>query len=125
MSQTPSNERPPISEPTPSAQPVSAYPTPGPEAVDPGKTLGVVGLVLAFVASFVGLIISIIALRKSKKAGFKNGIALAGVIVGVVTTIGSLIAAGVLIYATTTVLDKCAELGSGTHQVDGVTVTCP
>ncbi len=60
-------------------------------AEDPGRTLGIVGLVLAIVASLIGLIISVIAYRKSKAAGFRNGIALAGIVVGVVTTVLSII----------------------------------
>ena len=67
------------------------YPAEGPYAVDPGRTLGIVGLVLAIVASFIGLIISIVAFNKSKAAGFQNGIAKAGIIVGIITTILSVI----------------------------------
>jgi hypothetical protein len=62
-----------------------------PPADYPGKTLGIVGLVLAIVASFVGLIISIIAFRQSKAAGYTNGIAKAGIIVGIITTVLSVI----------------------------------
>ena len=66
----------------PDLPPTSPAPTPtAPSAVDPGKTLGVVGFILAFVANLFGLIISIIALNKSKKAGYKNGLALAGIII--------------------------------------------
>lgn len=54
---------------------------------DPGRTLGIVGLVLSIVGSFVGLIISIVAFNQSKKAGFDNGLAKAGIIVGVITTV--------------------------------------
>ena len=46
--------------------------------------MGIVGLVLAIFCSLVGLIVSIIAFNKSKAAGFKNNIALAGIIVGAV-----------------------------------------
>jgi len=53
----------------------------------PGKTLGLVGLILSIVASFVGLIISIIAFRQSKAAGYPNGLAKAGIIVGIITTV--------------------------------------
>lgn len=48
----------------------------------PGKTLGIVGLIVAIFANVIGLIISAIALSQSKKAGYKNTPALAGVIVG-------------------------------------------
>lgn len=51
---------------------------------DPGKTLGIVGLVLAFVFSLAGIIVSAIALKKSKEAGFQNTIAKVGLILSIV-----------------------------------------
>lgn len=56
----------------------------GPPAQDPGRTMGIVGLVLAIFCSLIGMVVSIIAYNKSKAAGFKNNIALAGIIVGAV-----------------------------------------
>lgn len=47
---------------------------------DPGRVLGIVGLILAFVIPVVGLILSIIGLTKSKAAGFKNIPGLIGII---------------------------------------------
>lgn len=61
----------------------------GPE--DPGKTLGIVGLVLCFVFSLAGLIVSIIAKRRSTAAGFKNTPANVGVILGWIFTIMGLL----------------------------------
>jgi len=56
-----------------------------PAGVDyPGKTLGVVGLIVAIFFNLIGLIISAIALNQSKKAGYKNTPALVGVIIGAV-----------------------------------------
>ena len=52
----------------------------------PGKTLGIVGLVLAILLPLVGLIISIVANSQSKKAGYPNGLAKAGIIVGAILT---------------------------------------
>jgi hypothetical protein len=75
--------QPPVDVPAPAAAPAD---------VNPGKTLGIVGFILAFLVALAGLIVSIIALSKSKKAGFKNGLALAGVIIAaaniVLSTIG-------------------------------------
>lgn len=51
-------------------------------ANDPGRTLGIVGLVLAILLSWIGAIISIVAFNQSRKAGYRNNIALAGIIVG-------------------------------------------
>jgi hypothetical protein len=57
--------------------------TPSP-AVDPGNTLGIVGLILAIIpcTSTVGLVLSIVAYILSRRAGFQNGKALAGIIIG-------------------------------------------
>ena len=93
-------------------------------ATDPARTLGIAGLVLSVFTSVVGLIVSIVAFRKSKRAGFKNGAALAGIVVGAITTLGILtagIAAGV---AATSLVNTCQDLGPGTHVVNGVTYTC-
>jgi hypothetical protein len=63
-------------------------PTPAPTAADfPGKTLGIVGLVLAILAPLVGVIVSAVALSQSKKAGFENKLAKIGLIVGIVLTV--------------------------------------
>ena len=62
-----------------------------PVGQEPSKTLSIVGLVLAIVANIIGLIISIIAFVQFKKRGLKNPIALAGIIVGAVTTLTSLL----------------------------------
>ena len=53
----------------------------------PGKTLGIVGLVLAIVAPIVGIIVSAIALNQSKSAGYPNKLAKIGLIVGIVLTV--------------------------------------
>ena len=68
-------------------------PAPGQQMTqqDPGRTLGIVGLILAIIGSFVGLILSIIAFNQSKKAGFNNGLAKAGIIVGIITTVLSIV----------------------------------
>jgi hypothetical protein len=110
------------------AQPAANYTgpamTPGVGQEDPGKTLGLVGLILAFVANVIGLIVSIVAFRKSKKAGFNNGLAKGGIIVGIITTLGALIVTGVLIASSLALLSACGDLGPGVHQVGGTTVTC-
>lgn len=47
---------------------------------DPGKGLAVAGIILAFLIPLVGLILSIIGLSKSKKAGHKNTLGVVGII---------------------------------------------
>lgn len=54
------------------------------EVSAPGKTLGIVGFILAFLFPLVGLILSLVANSQSKKAGIKNTLATAGVIVSIV-----------------------------------------
>lgn len=68
---------------------MSAYQPPpaGPPAQDPGRTMGIVGLILAIFCSLIGLIVSAIAYNTSKKAGYQNNFALAGIIVGAVSLV--------------------------------------
>ncbi len=63
---------------------------------DPGKTLGIVGFVLAFVFAVAGIVVSAIARKKSKEAGFDNQLAKWGLILSIVFTVLWVI--GVIIY---------------------------
>ena len=54
---------------------------------DPGKTLGIVGFVLAFVVSVAGIVVSAIARKKSKEAGFDNQLAKWGLILSIIFTV--------------------------------------
>jgi hypothetical protein len=84
------------STPAPTPQPAGA-PAPAPAGADfPGKTLGIVGLVLAILVPLVGLIISIVANNQSKAAGYTNQLAKIGIIVGIILTVLYLIFAIVL-----------------------------
>jgi len=60
--------------------------TPQPAAADPCNTLGIVGLILAIIpcTSTIGLVLSIVAFIISRRAGFQNSKALAGIIIGIV-----------------------------------------
>ncbi len=62
-------------------------PQPAPAGDFPGKTLGIVGLVLAILVPLVGLIISVVANNQSKAAGFPNQLAKIGIIVGAILTV--------------------------------------
>jgi hypothetical protein len=76
-----------------------------PAPASDGKTLGIVGLVLAFVFSPAGLIVSIIARNQSKAAGVQNTPAKVGLVLSVIFVILSAlgwilaIATGALAYA--------------------------
>lgn len=56
---------------------------------DPGRSLGIIGLIFSLSGIFcgliglVGVIVSTVALLRSRKAGFVNRWAIAGIIVGV------------------------------------------
>ena len=90
----------------------------------PGKTLGIVGLVLAFVSAIVGLIISIVANNQSKAAGYTNTPAKIGIIVGIIVTVIAVIIIIVAAVLVAGVAAQCAGLGPGVHEVDGMTYTC-
>jgi len=74
-----------------SPSPTSRVSPSAPSGDFPGRTLGIVGLIVSFFASLIGLIISIVAFKQSKDAGFKNTPALAGIIVGAVTLVVAII----------------------------------
>lgn len=116
-----------MTEATPAPAPGAAYSAP--VAENPGKTLGIVGLVLAFVANIVGLIVSIIALNKSKKAGFKNGPALAGIIISIVSIVITAIVVGLLIAAAVAgvgaLQELCEGMPPGIYELEtGGTISC-
>lgn len=91
--------------------------------VNPGRSLGIAGLVLSILVpvSLIGLILSIIALVQSRRAGMKNGMALAGIIIGAVVVVGTIL---LLVLGFSTLFQTCQELGNGVHEVNGVTYTC-
>ena len=71
-------------------------PAPATAPVSDGKTLGIVGLVLAFLMPLVGLIVSIIARNQSKAVGVENTPAKVGLILSIVFMVLGLI--GVILY---------------------------
>jgi len=97
-----------------------------PAGENPGKTLGIIGLVLSFLPfmGLIALILSIIGLRKSKKAGMSNGVAVAGIVLGSLNLIGALVFMTFMFIGLGALSQMCSELGPGTHYVDGVTYTC-
>lgn len=115
--------------PAPGAVPAPpAPPAPAPAASEPGKGLGIAGLVLAFFIPLVGLILSIIARSQSKKAGVPNTPATVGLILSIVFLVIGIIVAiivGVSLASAAAYLTQvCTELGDGVHEVGGVTYTC-
>jgi uncharacterized membrane protein len=83
-----------------------------------------VGLILSILAAIVGLIVSAVALSKSKKAGYKNVPAVVGIIIGILGTIGWIIFWAVIIIGAVTLANACGELGPGVYDYNGTTLTC-
>ncbi len=107
---------PPVAPPAYQAAPAYAGP-PAPGAPVPGRTLGIVAFVVAIFFNIIGLILGIVALVQSRKAGVKNGWAVAAIIVGIILVAVFANAAGDLIQF-------CANNPSGVYEVNGQTVTC-
>lgn len=118
--------------PAPYGQQPSPY---GAPPVDPGKTLSIVAIILPFVGfGLVGLILGIVAMNKSKKAGFKNTLALVAVIIGAVSIVAGIITTIVVIAALgqaangidtiTQVIQACQSTGSEFVTVGGQEYSC-
>lgn len=95
-------------------------------AAVPGKTLGIVALVLSFLlfSSTLGFILGLVAKSQSKKAGVSNGPATAAIVIGLIGTIIIAIIIGVSVAGAGALLGQCADLGPGVHEAGGVTITC-
>ncbi len=129
-------QEPSMSDSTPATpEPTPATPAPAPPAAaapvaaaNPGKTLGIVALILAFFFQLVSLILGFVALSQSKKAGQKNTPALVAVILSIVFIVLGIIGLIVFLAAGATLFgglaQVCNDLGPGVWEVDGVTYTC-
>lgn len=84
-------------------------PTEPAKAGDPGYGLGIAGFVVSFFVGVAGLIMSAIALNQSKRAGKKNGFALAGLIIGIVKTALEVLAIAGLIIGITFFASYCSS----------------
>jgi hypothetical protein len=100
--------------------------------VNPGKTMGIVSLVLSIIGiHLIGVILGFVGLSQSKKAGQKNGFALAGIIIGFIGLVLGVIAIimfslfGAAIFGGLGgIVQVCNDLGPGVWEIDGVTYTC-
>jgi heme/copper-type cytochrome/quinol oxidase subunit 2 len=99
----------------------------------PGRTMGIVALILAIVpfTQLIGLILGIVALVQSRKAGAKNGMAVAAIIVAAILLVISIIVVISLIaFAAsvtgdlTSLVNTCLEDPSGSVTYQGVDLTC-
>lgn len=83
----------------------------------PGKTLGIVGLILAFLFSILGLILSIVAFAQSRKAGASNVPAVIGIVVGALGTIGWIFGIIAIVGLISTSLDVAQQCLDGAYSV--------
>ncbi|WP_243076800.1 DUF4190 domain-containing protein [Microbacterium sp. SS28] len=111
--------------------PAGQYAAP-PTTSRPGRTLGIVAFVLSFFAQVIAIVLGIVALVQSRKAGEKNGFAVAAIIISSVLIVVGIILAIVIIaiiipqaaQLTQEILRQCQELGPGIHEIGGVPVDC-
>ena len=97
----PSENNQPSHTPAPAYQPPSSSPsspvTPQqPIGEDPGKTLAIVGIILAFFFSIIGLIVSIVARGKSRNAGHPATLATVGIVLNSVFILLGTVILGIL-----------------------------
>ena len=108
-----------MSEIPPAAPAAPAYAA-APAGPVPGKTLGIVALILAFFIQLLGFILGIVALVQSRKAGASN---LPAVFAIIVSIIGGIIWI-IVIAGFAALFAQCGALGPGVHELNGATFTC-
>ena len=114
----------------PSAPPYGPGPYP-PQAyaaapARPGRVLGIVGFALSFVfpLDIAGLVLCIVAMVQSRRAGQMNGFALAGIIIASVGIQFCATILSLLIPPLVEAAQTCARLGTGVHEVGNAVYTC-
>lgn len=113
-----------VAEAAPAEAPFVAA-TPAPATENPGNGLGIASLILSIVGvHLIGIILGIIGLRQSKKAGHKNGLALAGIIIGIIGFVAVALFVSLVAYGGIALVAQCAELGTGSHTVNGAVISC-
>lgn len=93
----------------------------------PGKTLGIIAFVLAIVPvglSLVGLILGIIALVQSKKAGRSNGFAIAAIVIGALAVIVGILLVFAIVIPSLNAATTCLNDPTGTTTMWGVNLPC-
>lgn len=139
--QQPAYGQPPAYDPAAYGQQPPAYAAPSPYAAAPpapygapvqptvpGRTMGVVAFILSFFVQVVALILGIVALVQSRKAGAKNGFAVAAIIISsvliVVGVILTIVFVSVAANIANDVLVNCGPDGPGVVQIWGRLVPC-
>lgn len=113
----------------PTANPAPYASEPASNGDYPGKTMGLVALILAIFLNIVGGIVGIVALLKSKRAGHKNPLALAAIIVGfalfVILAVLGIVAGIALASVATDLLAQCEGMTGQEIVIDGTPIVCP
>ena len=94
--------------------------------------MGIIAFILSFFVQLIALILGIVALVQSRKAGHKNGFALAAIIISSVLIVLGIIFAIIffalilpgLVATTQMILEQCQQLGAGVQEINGITVDC-
>ncbi|GAA5033541.1 DUF4190 domain-containing protein [Microbacterium fluvii] len=134
-------DQPPAYTPPPAADstlyPQQAYaPAPpsydqGPSTTYPGKTMGIVAFILSFFVSVVALILGIVALVQSRKAGQKNGWAVAAIVLSAIfIVVGTIVLIAFIAFFASAggdlvnQVNACLDDPTGTVVYNGVTMSC-
>ncbi len=99
--------------------------TPATPRTYPGRTLGIVGFVLAFLWSLPAIIVSGVALHESRSVGQKNPFAVAGLAVSITLTVLGILAVILGFVLLAVLWNTCGTMGDGFHILkDGTSITC-
>jgi len=113
----------------PPASPAPYLPPSTPSGDYPGKTMGLVALILAIFFNIIGGIVGIVALRTSKRAGAKNPLAVAAIIVGfalfVILSIIGIVGGIAFFTLTNELLQQCTGLSGREIVIEGTSIVCP
>ncbi|GEB94593.1 DUF4190 domain-containing protein [Microbacterium lacticum] len=90
----------------------------------PGKTLGIVAFIVSFFFGPLGLILGIVALVQSKKAGRGNGFAITAIIIGAISVVVGLIVIFAVIVPSLNAATTCLNDPTAVVQVWGVDLSC-
>lgn len=106
-----------------------AYAGAAPVGTVPGKTLGIVALIVVFFFSLIGLILGYVARSQSKAAGVANTPAKVAIILGwvflVLGIIVGIVAAVLFTQGIGALQEACTQLGDGVWELEnGTTITC-
>lgn len=91
-------------------------------ATDPGKTLSIVGLVLSFLfMPLIGVILSIVGMKRSRKSNYGGTIGLVGIILGsILLMFETLIFIAIVMVAYNGVQEKALEQQAKEQMIDNL-----